>query len=192
MYALGRGRLWCVWQPFKPLLCMAKPLARRAVFRGVLLKPGGQAECGQPPPACGRRVVHTERAGSSVVNPGTGEAGCPHPCGVGSWVVHTLVVWAAGLSTRARCCDRCVSWLLCFLGFLFRLPAGAAGDPPVGPCTHGPTPAAMFQTMSAGRSAQARSSWLWPSCRVSVPNFVSYRCLDVHLLIISAGFGCKH
>ena len=44
--------------------------------------------------------------------------------------VHTLVVWAAGLSTRARCCDRCVSWLLCFLGFLFRLPAGAAGGPP--------------------------------------------------------------
>jgi len=102
--------------------------------------------------------------------------------------VHTLVVWTAGLSTRARCCDRCVSWLLCFLGFLFRLPAGAAGGPPLlGHVLIGPTPAAVVQTMSAGRSAQARSSWLWPSGRVSVPNFVSYRCLDVHLLIISAG-----
>lgn len=65
------------------------------VFRGVLLQLGGQAECGQPPPACGRRVVHTERAGSSVVNPGTGEAGSPHPCGVGCWVVHTGVCCAA-------------------------------------------------------------------------------------------------
>jgi len=64
-------------------------------FSVVLFQPGGQAECGQPPPACGRRVVHTARAGSSVVNPGTGEAGCPHPCGVGSWVVHTGVCCAA-------------------------------------------------------------------------------------------------
>jgi hypothetical protein len=64
-------------------------------FPGVLFQLGGQAECGQLPPACGRRVVHTERAGSSVVNPGTGEAGCPHPCGVGSWVVHTGVCCAA-------------------------------------------------------------------------------------------------
>lgn len=177
MYALGRGRLWCVRRPFKPLLCMAKPLARRAIFRGVLLKLGGQAECGQPPPACGRRVVHTERAGSSVVNPGTGEAGCPHPCGVDSWVVHT------GAVLRSRCV---LAVLLS--GLSFSAPRrGRRRPPPVGPCTHGLTPAAMFQTMSAGRSAQAWSSWLWPSCRVSVPNFVSYRCLDVHLLMNSAG-----
>ena len=74
---------------FQTALMYGVALGPEGCFSGVLFQPGGQAECGQPPPACGRRVVHTERAGSSVDNPGTGAAGCPRPCGVGSWVVHT-------------------------------------------------------------------------------------------------------
>jgi hypothetical protein len=95
-----------------------------------------------------------------------GQLGCPH-----------------GRGAAIAVCLGCSA----FWAFFFSSPQGPPEAPPVGPCTHGLTPAAMFQTMSAGRSAQAWLSWLWPSCRVSVPNFVSYRCLDVHLLMNSAG-----
>ena len=177
MYAIGRGRLWCVWQPFKPLLCMAKPLARRASFRrgsfktwwasGVWATPARLRATGCPYGArrveCGQPRNRRSRLSTPLW---CGQLGCPH----------------GRTAAIAVCLGCCAFW-----AFSFGSPQGPPEAPPVGPCTHGPTPAAVIQTMSAGRSAQARSSWLWPSCRVSGPNFVSYRCLDVHLLIMSAG-----
>ena len=154
------------------------------LFFRVLFQPGGQAECGQPPPACGRRVVHTERAGSSVDNPGTGAAGCPRPCGVGSWLSTRA---SAAIVVRPGCFD--------FAIFFFQPPAGAAGGPPVEPCTHGSTllaVSAVADRLPQRAGVRAGSCFLSGLCGCIGTEFrivLMSRCTSVYMFGWS---GCKH
>lgn len=112
--------------------------------------------------------------------------------------VHTLVVWAAGLSTRARAviANRCVLWLFCFLDLLFQLPAGAAGGPPVEP---------MYPWFNPDAIPAVDDSWLQCAAwfelilvrsllfvrRISAEFRIVFmsRCTSVYLAL---RLGCKH
>ena len=183
MYALGRGRLWCVWQPFKPLLCMAKPLARRAVFRGgsfttwwasgVWATPARLRATGCPYGArrveCGQPRNRRSRLSTPLW---CGQLGCPH-----------------GRGAAIAVCLGCSA----FWAFFFSSPQGPAGGPPGwGHVLMVQPPAAMFQTMSAGRSAQGlvELAVAFVPCIGTEFRIVSMsRCTSVYEF---GRFGCKH
>ena len=129
MYAPCRGRLPGVPWPFNPLLCMAEPRARRGGFLGPISTLVGKRSVGNPRPLAGDGL--SMRSAQCRVWSTQGPA---------KPAVHTLVVWAAGLSTRARIAvaSHAGCSVLVFF-FFFQPPAGAAGGPPVGPCIHGST-----------------------------------------------------
>jgi hypothetical protein len=119
MDAPGRGRPECVGEPFKPLLCMAKPRARRAGFPGFFFNLVGKRSVGNPRPLAGDGLSIRSAQGRVW---STQEPAKP--------AVHTLVVWAAGLSTRACVALRLRGFgCLLYPGFFFQPPAGAAGGP---------------------------------------------------------------
>ena len=162
-------------EPFKPLLCMAKPRARRAGFPGFLFNLGGKRSVGNPRPLAGDGLSIRSAQGRVW---STQEPAKP--------AVHTLVVWAAGLSTRACVALRLRAFGCLLSQFFFQPPAGAAGGPPVEPCTHGSTPvrrclAAVSEGWGAGVGLGL------PRGSVSPLGFVSYRCRNVHLLICLPG-----
>ena len=118
-------------EPFKPLLCMAKPRARRAGLPGFLLNLVGQRSVGNPRPLAGDGLSIRSAQGRVW---STQEPAKP--------AVHTLVVWAAGLSTRACVALRLRGfWLFAFPPvFSSSPPQGPPAAPAVEPCTHGSTP----------------------------------------------------
>jgi hypothetical protein len=122
MDAPGRGRPECVGEPFKPLLCMAKPRARRAGFPGFFLNLVGKRSVGNPRPLAGDGLS-IRRAQCRVWS--TQEPAQP--------AVHTLVVWAAGLSTRASATIAACPGCFAFWIFSFSSPQGPPEASPVEP-----------------------------------------------------------